>query len=97
MSNQDYTSPLPPRLLRALWIWLATAALVALLPRGSSAAVGLLAHPAFWCGVLPLLAVLPYAQHCLPRTQTPPTTRIRRSATQARRRPRAHRAVRQVA
>ena len=60
MKRESKPLSLPPRLLRALWIWLALTPLVALLPRSSAEAVGLLAHPVFWCAMLPALVLLPY-------------------------------------
>jgi hypothetical protein len=61
-----FASQTPPiRLQRAVWIWLAMAPLAAVLPGSSSQSVGLLAHPAFWCGLLPLLALAPYARQLL--------------------------------
>lgn len=52
---------LPLRLRRALWIWLGLAPCSAALPAAGSDALGLLAHPAFWCGLLPLIALAPLA------------------------------------
>ena len=48
---------LPLRLRRAVWIWLGLAPLAAALPASGSEALGLLAHPGFWCGLLPLIAL----------------------------------------
>ncbi|MCE7932652.1 MAG: hypothetical protein DYH17_14920, partial [Xanthomonadales bacterium PRO6] len=53
----DFFAKLPARLRRALWTWIALAPLAAVLPVRD--AVGLLAHPGFWCGLLPLLALTP--------------------------------------
>lgn len=52
---------LPVRLRRALWIWLGLAPLAAALPASGSEVLGLLAHPGFWCGLLPLIALAPLA------------------------------------
>lgn len=81
---------LPLRLRRALWIWLALAPLSAALPAAGSEALGLLAHPGFWCGLLPLIALAPQAPGLLreiaAQRRTPRRIGTRR---QARRRGRA--------
>ncbi|MGE4071350.1 MAG: hypothetical protein AB7E72_09270 [Lysobacterales bacterium] len=97
MNREPKPSSLPPRLLRALWIWLALTPLVALLPRSSTEAVGLLAHPVFWCALLPALALLPYLKQILPGPAIEAQRRTRRPAGQARRRARAQRSLRVAA
>ena len=59
MNLQARFEALPVRLRRALWIWLGLAPLAAALPAAGSEALGLLAHPGFWCGLLPLIALAP--------------------------------------
>ncbi len=59
MNLQARFEALPLRLRRALWIWLAMAPLAAALPASGSEALGLLAHPGFWCGLLPAIALAP--------------------------------------
>ena len=83
---------LPLRLRRAVWIWLALAPLSAALPAAGSEALGLLAHPAFWCGLLPLIALAPLLPGLL-RELAAQRRAPRRSAPrrQARRRGRASR------
>ena len=98
VSIVDRYQALPARLQRAIWLWLGLAALTALLPRASLEAVGVLAHPAFWCGLLPLLALAPHFKQLLP----PRATRVQRprrtiSRVQARRRTRAGRTDRAAA
>ncbi len=81
---------LPLRLRRAVWIWLGLAPLAAALPASGSEALGLLAHPGFWCGLLPLIALAPLAPGLLreiaAQRRTPRRIGTRR---QARRRGRA--------
>lgn len=97
MKRESKPLSLPPRLLRALWIWLALTPLVALLPRSSAEAVGLLAHPVFWCAMLPALVLLPYLKQFLPGPALEAERRARRPAAQARRRARAQRRLRAAA
>jgi hypothetical protein len=93
MNREPKPLSLPPRLMRALWIWLALTPLVALLPRSSTEAVGLLAHPAFWCALLPALALLPYLRELLPAARVAMPARKRKVNGQARRRTRGNRAL----
>ncbi len=81
---------LPTRLRRALWIWLGLSPLAAALPTSGSEALGLLAHPGFWCGLLPLIALAPFVPGLL-RELAAHRRVPRRSASrrQARRRGRA--------
>lgn len=81
---------LPLRLRRALWIWLGLAPLAAALPASGSEALGLLAHPGFWCGLLPLIALTPLLPGLLREiaAQRRPARRIG-TRRQARRRGRA--------
>ncbi len=97
MNREPKALSLPPRLLRALWIWLALTPLVALLPRSSAEAVGLLAHPVFWCALLPALALLPYLKQFLPDPGIGAQRRPRRHSGQARRRTRSQRGLRLAA
>lgn len=78
---------LPPRLRRALLIWCAFASMAGLLPAAGRESVGLLAHPAFWCGLLPLIALVPWMTRWRPARA--PRPRRRRQGAQARRRGRA--------
>lgn len=84
---------LPPRLRRALWTWFALAPFAAVLPMRD--AVGLLAHPGFWCGLLPLIALVPWMARWRPVRA--PRPRRRRQGAQARRRGRAAKATAQLA
>ena len=60
-------------------------------------AVGLLAHPVFWCAMLPALVLLPYLKQFLPGPALEAERRARRPAAQARRRARAQRRLRAAA
>lgn len=86
MSPTDRFQTLPIRLRRAVWIWLGMAPLVALFAGVGAETLGVLTHPAFWCGFLPLIALAPYGRQLLPVpvAAVGPTRRTRR--TQARRR-----------
>lgn len=97
MNVIEFGQALPPRLRRALWIWLALTPLVALLPQGANEAIGISAHPVFWCALLPTLSLLPYARPLLLRTLTTAASRSRRRGAQARRRSRIRMGLRQAA
>jgi hypothetical protein len=87
MTPIDRFQSLPARLRRAVWIWLGFAPVVALFSGMSAEAVGVLAHPAFWCGLLPVMALAPYWRHLLPVPSEPVDRRRRRAGVaQARRR-----------
>ena len=60
MTSIDRFQSLPVRLRRAVWIWLGLAPVAALFSGLGTEDVGVLAHPAFWCGLLPLLALAPH-------------------------------------
>ena len=98
MTPIDRFQSLPTRLRRAVWIWLGAAPVVALFSGIGAEAVGVLAHPAFWCGLLPAIALAPHWRQLLP---TPAETvgRKRRTVgrTQARRRGRAQKVERLAA
>ena len=84
MQATHWYQTLPSRLRRAVWIWLGIAPIVALFPGAGMELVGVLAHPAFWCGWLPLIALAPYLRKLLPVMKV---RRLRRKpAEQARRR-----------
>ena len=57
MTSIDRFQSLPVRLRRAVWIWLGLAPVAALFSGLGREAMGVLAHPAFWCGLLPLIAL----------------------------------------
>jgi hypothetical protein len=87
MNPTDRFQTLPIRLRRAVWIWLGMAPLIALFSGIGAEAVGVLAHPAFWCGLLPLIALAPHWRQLLPMpTETVGRKRRTRSRIQARRR-----------
>jgi len=83
MQAADRYQTLPSRLRRAVWIWLGLAPFAPMIP-GAGAELGVLAHPAFWCGWLPLIALAPYLRQLLPM---PGARRLgKRPVAQARRR-----------
>lgn len=87
MTSIDRFQSLPVRLRRAVWIWLALAPVVALFSGTGAPSVGVLAHPAFWCGLLPLMAVAPHWRQLLPAAEAQPMRKRRASGrAQARRR-----------
>lgn len=89
MTPIDRLQSLPARLRRAVWIWLGLAPVVALFSGIGSESVGVLAHPAFWCGWLPLLALTPHVRQLLPAAELQVVRKRRPSArAQARRRTR---------
>lgn len=94
----DRFQTLPIRLRRAVWIWLGLAPLVALFSGSGSETVGVLAHPAFWCGLLPLIVLAPHWRQLLP-VAVESASRKRRisSRTQARRRGRGRQVERMAA
>jgi hypothetical protein len=87
MNPIDRFQSLPVRLRRAVWIWLGLAPVVGLFSSVGSETVGVLAHPAFWCGLLPLMVLAPHWRQLLP-VPAEPVARKRRAnvRTQARRR-----------
>lgn len=90
MTSIDRFQSLPVRLRRAVWIWLGLAPVVALFSNLGAESVGVLAHPAFWCGLLPLLALAPHWRQLLPVTVEPVSRKRRHTGrAQARRRVRA--------
>lgn len=97
MNALESNTSVPPRLTRAVWIWLALTPLVAILPRGSLETVGLLAHPVFWCALLPAMVLAPYWRHCLPQSSSENVKRARSKGRQARRRPRSRTDLRRAA
>lgn len=98
MTSIDRFQSLPLRLRRAVWIWLGLAPLAGLSSGLGSESLGVLAHPAFWCGLLPLLALAPHWRQLLP-VAVEPVGRKRRASgrTQARRRGRGRQIERLVA
>jgi hypothetical protein len=98
MNPIDRFHALPTRLRRAVWIWLGLAPVVALFSGMGGEAVGVLAHPAFWCGLLPAIALAPYWRQLLPMPAEP-VGRKRRTIgrTQARRHGRARQVERLAA
>jgi hypothetical protein len=98
MTSIDRFQSLPVRLRRAVWIWLGLAPVVALFSGMGTETVGVLAHPAFWCGLLPGIALAPHWRQLLP-APVEPVGRKRRTVgrTQARRRGRAHKVERLAA
>lgn len=98
MNPSDRFQALPIRLRRALWVWLGLAPVVALFPRAGTEAFGVLAHPAFWCGLLPLIALAPHWRQLLPVAVEPVARkRLARVRTQARRRGRGRQGERWAA
>lgn len=97
MSPTDRFQALPIRLRRAVWVWLGLAPVVTLFSGSGAETVGVLAHPAFWCGLLPAIALAPHWRQLWP-TPAEPVSRKRRNTTrmQARRRARS-RPVEQLA
>jgi hypothetical protein len=98
MNPIDRFQSLPARLRRAVWIWLGLAPVVGLFSGVGSETVGVLAHPAFWCGLLPLIALAPHWRLLWP-VPVEPAGRKRRlmSRTQARRRARGLKVERRAA
>ncbi len=98
MTSIDRFQSLPVRLRRAVWIWLGMAPVVALFTGMGAPSVGVLAHPAFWCGWLPLLALAPHWRQLLP-VPVEAVSRKRRAIgrTQARRRGRGRQVERLAA
>jgi hypothetical protein len=98
MSPTDRFQALPFRLRRALWIWLGLAPLAALFSGLGADAVGALAHPAFWCGLLPSIALAPHWRQLWP-VPVEPVARKRRATNraQARRRGRGRHIERRAA
>lgn len=87
MTSFDRFQSLPVRLRRAVWIWLGLAPVAGLFSGLGSENVGMLAHPAFWCGLLPLIALAPHWRLLFPPTQAQITRKRRTSGrAQARRR-----------
>jgi hypothetical protein len=71
---------------------------VALFSGTGADTVGVLAHPAFWCGLLPAIALAPHWQQLLPvPAETVDRRRRTVGRTQARRRGRAHKVERLAA
>ena len=66
MTSIDRFQSLPVRLRRAVWIWLGAAPVVTLFSGMGAETVGVLAHPAFWCGLLPAMALAPHWRQLLP-------------------------------
>ncbi|HWS26446.1 MAG TPA: hypothetical protein VN259_07735 [Xanthomonadales bacterium] len=66
MTSIDRFQSLPIRLRRAVWIWLGLAPFVALFSGPGTETLGVLAHPAFWCGLLPAIALAPHWRQLLP-------------------------------
>ena len=98
MTPIDRYQSLPARLRRAVWIWLGLAPVVALFSGIGSESVGVLAHPAFWCGLLPLLALAPHWRHLIPAAETQVIRKRRASGrAQARKRGRGLRIQRLAA
>lgn len=97
MNASTSNTSLPPRLARAVWIWLALTPMAAILPRGSAEAVGLLAHPVFWCALLPAMVLAPYWRLCLPQRAAENGKRVRSKGRQARRRSRLRPDLRRAA
>lgn len=79
------------RLRRAIYVWLALAPIAALLPAAGRDALGMLVHPAFWCGLLPLLALGPALiatlREWIGAQRESPRRRTRRQASRRLRRP----------
>lgn len=87
MTSIERYQSLPARLRRAVWIWLGLAPVVALFSGIVSESVGVLAHPVFWCGLLPLLALAPHWRQLLPEPVAVVSRKRRVTGrTQARRR-----------
>ncbi len=98
MNSIDRFQSLPNRLRRAVWVWLALAPVVGLFANVGSAEVGLLVHPAFWCGLLPAIALAPYWRQLLPmRAEAIGRKRRGFDRTQARRRGRGRQVERWAA
>lgn len=98
MTSIDRFQSLPLRLRRAVWIWLALAPVVGLFSGLGQEAVGVLAHPAFWCGLLPLIALAPHWRELLPVAVEPVGRKRRVSGrAQARRRGRGRQSERLAA
>jgi len=98
MNPIDRFQTLPPRLRRAVWIWLGLAPVVALFSDLCAQSVGVLVHPAFWCGLLPLMALAPHWRLLVPAADLT-ISRPRRASgrAQARRRVRGRQTARLAA
>ena len=89
MTSIDRFQSLPIRLRRAVWIWLGLAPFVALFSGPGTETLGVLAHPAFWCGLLPAIALAPHWRQLWPAAELQIVRKRRPSArAQARRRAR---------
>lgn len=98
MTSFDRFQSLPVRLRRAVWIWLGLAPVAALFSGLGTEDVGVLAHPAFWCGLLPLLALAPHWRLLWPAPELQIVRKRRPSGrAQARRRTRGRQTERLAA
>lgn len=98
MTSFDRFQSLPARLRRAVWIWLGLAPVAGLFSGLGSESLGVLAHPAFWCGLLPVMVLAPHWRLLIPAAQAQMTRKRRASGrAQARRRGRGLRIERLAA